>query len=814
MAFYLSLYRSNSIAMIRNYFKIAWRNLQKHKAFSFINIFGLAMGIAAFWLITLYVTDEWSYDRYNTKAERVFRVAQHGQWNGGKFDLAITSAPYAPTLKSEFPQVVDAVRIDAEGGGKITYGDKTITEGSMLLTDNSIFNIFSYPFLYGDEKNALAKSQTIVLTKTLAENLFGDASTALNKTIQVDGQPTTVTGVIADVPVNSHFTFKALRAFPADHMNGYGGNWGNSNLYTYVLLKNHDDYKAIEAAGGAFFNKHIKNDLGPMKFTMQLQPLTDIHLRSNLSYELGSNGNITYVYVFSITALLILIIAIINYVNLTTARSSIRVKEIGVRKVIGSDRKQLMVMFFAECILLTFIATLIAAAIIQFALPYFNQLSGKTLTLLQFGAVKTITAFAGFSLIAGVLSGIYPALFLSGFKTISAMKGQLGNQLSTILFRKSLVVFQFVITIVMIAGSCVIYQQLNYFQKRDLGFNKAQTLTFHVNNREVRGKVDALKQQLLLNPAIEAVGVAGNPIGNNNIGGGDFNLGPDGKPTSESKIVQNLQIDEDFIPTLQIKMAGGRNFSKNITSDVTDAILVNETLVKELGWKDAVGKRVRTGVNQQGKVIEQTIVGVVKDFNTYSLQHKIAPMTMELPTEAKDKDNLYIRIGRGNVQASLNYISKVYSTFDIENKAEFHFLDQNFAAQYQTEKKQGTILLIFTILAISIACLGLFGLVTFTAEQRVKEIGIRKVLGASVANIVSLLSTDLMKLVIIATMIACPVAWFAMDKWLQDFAYKININWWVFLLAGGGAALVALATVSVQATKAALNNPVKSLKSE
>jgi putative ABC transport system permease protein len=772
------------------------------------------MGIAAFWLIALYVTDEWSYDRYNTKADRIFRVAQHGQWNGGKFDLAVTSPPYGPTLKAEFPQVVDAVRIDPEGGSKITYGDKVINEGSMLFTDNSIFNIFSYQFLYGDAKDALSKPQTIVLTKTLAENIFGDAAEALNKTVILGDQPATVTGVIADVPVNSHFSFKALRAIPADYTKGYGGNWGNSNLYTYLLLKDHDDHKQIEAAGDAFFNKHIKNDLGPMRFTMELQPLTDIHLRSNLSYELGSNGNITYVYVFSITALLILVIAIINYVNLTTARSSIRIKEIGVRKVIGSDRAQLIVMFFSECILLTFISTLLAAAIIQFVLPYFNQLSGKSLILLQFGTLKTAVIFIGFSLLAGILSGIYPALFLSGFKTIPAMKGQLGNQLSTILFRKSLVVFQFVITIVMIAGSCIIYQQLNYFQKRDLGFNKAQTLTFHINNREVRGRVDALKQQLLQNPAIESVGVAGNPIGNNNIGGGDFNLGPDGKPTSESKIVQNLQIDEDFIPTLQIKMAGGRNFSKAITSDVKDAIIVNETLVKELGWKDAVGKRVRTGVDEKGKVIEQTIVGVVKDFNTYSLQHKIAPMTMELPAEAKDKDNLYVRISRGNVQASLDYISKVYSTFDIENKAEFHFLDQNFAAQYQTEQKQGTILLIFTILAISIACLGLFGLVTFTAEQRVKEIGIRKVLGASVGSIVNLLSTDLMRLVVIAILIASPIAWFAMDKWLQDFAYKITINWWIFLLAGGGAALIAFATVSIQSIKAALTNPVKSLRSE
>ncbi|MBD1392274.1 ABC transporter permease [Mucilaginibacter glaciei] len=801
--------------MLKNYFKIAWRNLQKHKAFSFINVFGLAVGIAAFWLITLYITDEWSFDRYNTNADKVFRVVQHGRWTGGKFDIAVTSPPFAPAMKAEFPQVVDAARVDAEGGGQITVGDKKISEGNMLFADNSIFNIFSYQFLYGDAQNALAKPQSIVLTKALAESLFGSAEAAFNKTIAVDNTPTTVTAIIDNVPVNSHFTFKALRALPADYTGGEA-NWGNFSIYTYLRLKEHDDYKRIEAASATFFSNHLKAGkagLGAMTFKLELQPLTDIHLKSNLSYELGSNGNITYIYVFSITALLILIIAVINYVNLTTARSSIRIKEIGVRKVIGSDRSQLMMMFFAESVLLTFIATIAAGVIIQFALPYFNQLSGKSLTLLQFGSVKTVLIFAGFSLFTGLLSGIYPAFFLSKFKTIAAMKGQLGNQFSTILFRKSLVVFQFVITIVMIAGSSVIYQQLHFVMNKDLGFNKAQTLTFHIS-KPVRGRVDALKQQLLQNPNIEAVGIAGNPIGNNNIGGGDFNLGPDGRSTGESKVVQDLMIDADFIPTLQIKMADGRNFSKENLSDVKDAIIVNQTLVNELGWKKPVGRLVRTGVGKDGKVISQTIVGVVKDFNTYSLQHKISPIVLSMPAETNDKDNVYVRIAKGNTPASLAYISKVYEGFDNENKAEFHFLDQNFAAQYQTEQRQGTILLIFTILAIIIACLGLFGLVTFTAEQRVKEIGIRKVLGASVASIVSLLSTDLMKLVVIATIIACPIAWYAMNVWLQDFQYKINISFWVFLLAGAGAALIALVTVGVQSVKAALTNPVKSLKSE
>jgi putative ABC transport system permease protein len=796
--------------MLRNYFKIAWRNLRKHKAFSLINICGLAIGVATFWLIALYVTDEWSYDRYNVKADRIFRVVQHGNWNGGKFNMAVTSAPYAPTLKKDYPEVEDAVRIDAEGGGKIMYGDKQMNEGGMCFTDNAIFNVFSYHFLYGDPNTALSKPQSVVLTKTLAEKLFGDASNALDKIILIENNPTTITGVINDVPANSHFTFTALRSFPAN----YTDRWGNSNLYTYLLLKDHHDFRKIEAGSDAFLKKYLLGDMGPMHYQIELQPLTSIHLHSNLDYELGANGNITYVYVFGMVALLILAIAVINYVNLTTARSSVRVKEIGVRKVIGSSKKQLMIMFFAESIMLTMIATLLAGVLIQFVLPYFNQLSGKNLVLLQFGLAKTTVAFLLFSLITGILSGLYPALLLSGFRTILAMKGQTGSLASTIIFRKSLVVFQFVTTIVMIAGSCIIYQQLRYMMNKDLGFNKAQVLTFHISDKSVRTKIAAIKSQLLQNPAIESVGIAGNPIGDNYISSGDFNLGPDGKINPESKIVEELIIDEDFIPTMQIKIAKGRNFLPTMGTDQTESIIVNETLINELGWRDAVGRMVRTGVDPQGRVITQKIIGVVKDFNTYSLQHKVDPMVLRMPANANDQDNLYVRVSKNNIPATLNYISKVYSRFDIENKAEFRFLDQNFAKQYQSEQKQGSILLIFTALTVFIACLGLLGLVTFTAEQRVKEIGIRKVLGASVTSIVALLSKDLMKLVLVATLIASPLAWFGMSKWLQGFAYRIDIQWWIFAIAGAAAILIAFITVGTQSVKAATANPAKSLKSE
>ena len=796
--------------MLQNYFKIAWRNLNKHKFFSLVNICGLAVGVAAFWIIALYVTDELSYDRYNEKADRIFRVVQHGKWGTGSFNLAITSAPYAPALKADYAEVEDAIRIDMEGGGKIIYNDKQIMAPDVSFTDKGFFNVFTYHFLQGDPNTALEKPHSIVLTKTLAQKIFGDISSALDQTVYFDkNDPIKVTGVIDDVPANSHFTFSALRSFNND----YTGRWNNANLLTYVLLKHADDYKKIEANSLAFYNKYLKTDLANIQYRMELQPLTSIHLHSNLQYDMGNNGNITYVYVFSIVALLILSIAVINYVNLTTARSAVRIKEIGIRKVIGSGKKQLMYMFFSESVLFTSLATAIALVLMQASLPYFNHLSGKSLDIWHFGVVKSILLFGSFALISGLLAGIYPAVFLSRFDTIPAMKGQLGNQSATILFRKTLVVFQFVITIVMIVGSCIIYQQLNYVQNKDLGFNKSQMLTFHIHSRDARTKIDAIKAQLLQNPLIKSVAAAGNPIGNNDIGETDFNIGPDGNTAPDTKIVEDLVIDEDFIPAMQIKLAQGRNFIKGKADSAQSAIIINSTLANEMGWKNPMGMRVRTGVDK-GVILWSTIVGVIKDFNTYSLQHKIAPMKLILPQSVNDEDNLYVRLSGKNIPAALDYLKLVYSRFDPENKVDYNFLDQNFAKQYQTEQKQGNLLLIFTILAISIACLGLFGLVTFTAQQRVKEIGIRKVLGASISNIVNLLTKELVLLVVIATLIASPIAWYSMSKWLQSFAYRVDMHWWVFIAAGAIAILIAFITVSARSIKAALANPVKSLRSE
>jgi len=805
--------------MIGNYLTIAWRNVKKYRVFSTINIAGLTIGLCAFWVIALYIADELSYDRYNKNADRIFRVVHYGEWSGGSFKLVPTAVPFAPALKADYPEIKDAMRIDAEGGGTLTVGAKKIKADDILFTDNSIFNIFSYHFLSGDAKTALATPQSIVLTKTLAEKLFGSAENALNKVVYFDKNFTnTVTGVISDVPTYSHFTFSALRSFPANFNDG----WGNFYVYTYVLLNKSSDYKSLQAKLPGFYNKHLKESLGSdVKYRMELQPLTSIHLHSNLDYELSANGDIKYIYIFSVIGLLVLIIAVINYVNLSTARSSIRVKEIGVRKVVGSGKKQLVAMFLAESVLLTFIAGVCACAITALILPYFNIVTGKTLNLWQFGKANTVAALFLFSLVTGIASGIYPALFLSSFRTIPALKGQTGSQGSNIFFRKVLVTFQFVITIALIAGSGIIYQQLQYTMNKDLGFNKNQTLSFHISNHSVRQQVPALKQQLLKNPLIQAAAAASNPIGNNNIGTNGFNYeleaakpGEQGKMSTSAKMAQDFMMDEDFVNTLQLKVKQGRNFSVNTPADKYTAVMVNETLVKEFGWKNPIGKKIQVDMPAEKNVKEVSVIGVVKDFNIYSLQHKIEPLILFLPPVANEEDNMYVRLSGSNIPAAIQYIKDTYKKFDAESDLDYSFLDANFARQYQSEQLQGNLIFTFTILAIFISCLGLLGLVTFAASQRTKEIGIRKVVGATVPSIVFMLSKDFVKLVVLAIIIATPIAWYALNKWLENFAYRVNISWVTFAVAGAIALLVALITVSIQAIKAAKANPVKSLKME
>lgn len=793
--------------MLRNYLKIALRNLLKHKIFSAINMVGMAIGLACFLLLALYVRDELSYDRYNANADRIVRVVQQAQWQGGNLNLAPTSAPFAEALKRDYPEVEKTVRFNPEGGGLITFGDKKVDVPAIFFTDPTVFDVFTFPFLYGDPGTALHNTQSIVLTKSVAENLFGDARKAVGKVVEFSNHfPNTVTGVIEDLPASSHLQFKALRSFP----DAYTGGWQQAELYTYLLLREGSKAETLSAKLPGFFSKYLKKEMGNVTYRLELQPLTSIHLHSHLDYEISPNGNARTVSIFAAVAALILLIAGINYVNLYTVRALGRTREIGVRKAVGSFRRQLVGQFLTEAMLMTGLAGLVSIGLVIIALPYFNQLADKSLTLRNWsGTLLTVVLF---SLLVGALSGLYPAIRMSEFRPVAALRGQSGSQQSTAGFRQSLVVFQFVATVALIACSGIVYRQMQFVRQADLGFNKTQVLTFHLDNEGVRERVEALKEALLESPLIESASAASNPIGNNNIGGTGMFFEQNGTFSPTPQMVQRFLVDPDYLSTLEIKLLIGRNFSESFSSDASGAVLINQTLARQLGPKP-VGKRVRYFIDQANHTAEARIVGVVRDFHTYSLQHKVEPLVLQMPA-ALDKDNMYVRIRSGNVTAALTHIQRVYRTFDPAATADFHFLDENFSKQYQAEQKQGDVLLMFTVLAIVIACLGLFGLVAFVAEQRTKEIGIRKVLGASVTSIVALLSRDFLKLVLIAIVIATPLAWYAMYHWLQDFAYRIEISWWVFALAGGLTILIALLTISFQSIKAALMNPVKSLKTE
>ncbi|MEO6639437.1 MAG: ABC transporter permease, partial [Ginsengibacter sp.] len=573
--------------MFKNYFKIAWRNLVKNKIFSFINITGLALSLAAFWYIALFIAQEFSFDRYHKNADRIYRLASHGNWEADKFDVTGTSGLTAKALKDDYPEVEETVRIDPEGGGIISYDDKRFKEDAVFFTDSTFFKIFKHHFLAGDPVNALAKPGAVVITKTLCNKLFADPETALNKIIYFDSNsPNVVGGVIEDVPENSHFTFHALRTMPAD----YKGDWGNFSIYTYVLLKKNADVNSLRAKMPAFIKKYFTANSLDISYSIEFQPLTSIHLHSHLSYELGENRKISYLYVLSIVGLLILIIAFINYTNITTARASVRLREVAVRKIIGSSRKNLVSLFLTESIVVILISAAVSIVLVILIMPLFNGLTGKHLSPWYFGGIYSVAALLIFSIIGGLIGGLYPALFLSGFKTIPALKNQVGNLSTQILFRKSLVVFQFTVTVVMIVASIIIYTQLSFVSHKDLGFNKKQVLTFHLDSRPLRKQFAALRSDLLQNPQIEAVASAGNPIGNNNIGMRDYSVEKNGVLDPHSNLAFALTIDENFIPAMQIKFMEGRNFLK--TGD-SNKVIVNEAFLRKQGWTNGVDKRIQ-----------------------------------------------------------------------------------------------------------------------------------------------------------------------------------------------------------------------------
>jgi putative ABC transport system permease protein len=804
--------------MFKNYFKTSWRYLMKHKTFSLINITGLSVGISICFIIMLFVNDELSYDRYNKNADRIVRVVFKADINGGKIFEANIMPPVAQAMKHDYPEVENATRLNAAGSPKVTYKNKSFKDDKLAFVDPSFLSIFTLPLIEGDAKTALLQPNTIVITKALAEKYFGNED-PLNKILSFPDNHETfkVTGIINKVPANSHFHFDMFGSMMSLNA-AKSVSWMESNFFTYLLLKPGFDYKKLEAKLPRMVEKYmgpqIQQSMGISlkqfitkgnNLGFALQPLTSIHLTSNSNYELDPPGNAMYVYIFGAIAIFMLLIACINFINLSTASASKRAKEVGVRKVIGSGQRQLIKQFLIESGMVVFIALLISFITIQLALPEFNNISGKNLS---FGFnIKIIASFIALGLLVSIIAGIYPAFFLSSFKPIIVLKGKLSANKSFGL-RSALVVFQFFISVGLIIATIVVWQQMKYIQNKKLGYDKEQLLT--IPNSYALGKNEKVyEQELLRDPrVINATISSYKPAGPSN--GGNALAYPEGHDNEIMKTVE-YHVDEQYIPTFGMQMAAGRNFSKEFATDST-AMIINAAAAKAFGWNimSAVGKTVIRENSDRGKNIPYHVIGVVNDFNFKSLHEPITPLLMTLEPDW----GLIFKVKTADIQGLLATMKKQWNAFNTDEPFTYTFMDDLYNKTYSTEIKTGTILNIFAVLTILVACLGLFGLATYAAEQRTKEIGIRKVLGASVTSVTKMLSKDFIKLVFIACLIAFPLSWWAMNKWLQSFAYRINISWWIFLAAAVAALFIALLTISFQAIKAAVANPVKSLRTE
>ena len=811
--------------MLKNYLKTAWRNLVKNKTFTIINIAGLAIGLSCFLLITMYVLDELSYDMYNTKADRIYRVNSDIRFGGTDLPLAVCSDPMGATLKKDYPEVEEFARFYASSGSKlIKKGNEWINEGAVTHADSTLFKIFTLPAIAGDVNTALNEPNTVVITESAAKKYFGSAN-AVGKTLETNDRNNTVykvTAVIKDIPKNSHFNFDFY--FSMDNVDYGFGNYLSHNFQTYVLLKKGTDYKAFNKN----FDQVIENYVLPQakqfmqitsmeefkkagnKLEYGLMPVTDIHLHSARFPELGVNGNAQYVYIFSVVAMFILLIACINFMNLSTARSANRAKEVGIRKVLGTEKKYLVGQFLTESTLVAFISLILALVIAWAILPLFNEIAAKEMKLQDFVDVKIIITILAIPLIVGAVAGSYPAFYLSSFQPIIVLKGKINAGFKRSFVRSGLVVFQFFISILLIIGTIIVYRQLDYIQTKNLGFNKDQVLVINGtgalnNNRE------AFKNEVAKMSGVKSAAFAGYlPVSNSSRNDNSYST----SAVMDSKTGFNMQtwtIDHDYITTLGMEIIKGRNFSREFGSD-SSAVIINESTAAILGFADPIGKKIYTSADMNSQnTISFTIIGVVKNFHFASLRETIGPLCFRLGNASWATA---FKVATTDVRRLVSQIETKFKTMAPGVPFSYEFLDESFDNMYRHERRVGKIAISFAILAIVIACLGLFGLATYMAEQRTKEIGVRKVLGASVQNIATMLSREFIVLVLIAAVVAFPLAWWGMHKWLQDFAFRVNIGWWIFVLAAFIAFLIALITVSFQAIRAAIANPVDSLRTE
>lgn len=794
--------------MLTNYIKIAWRNLQKDRFYSLLNIIGLTIGVTCGLLLLLYVTDELSYDKYHTNASRIYRIASQIREPDKSFGWTSTQAPVAKTLKQEYPFVENYVRFFPYGRLTFKQGEKRFYEDDIYAVDSTVFDIFSYKFIEGDPKTALNQPGNIVLTQRIAQKIFGSQS-ALGQSLRTnDTTSYKVTGVIENVPRHSHFTFNALLSASAREKTA--NDWGNFYVSSYIVLPENFDTSQLTSKFPQLYEKYMAPFFKKMgiKITYDLQPLADIHLHSKLEGE--SNGDIGYVYTFSAVAFFMLLIASINYMNLATARSAKRAKEVGLRKVLGSIRGRLMAQFLTESVMMTVMALVASLILVFFLLPYFNTVAGKEIEFNELLRPQFLLIALGIVIFTGFISGSYPAFYLSSFEPAAVLKGSF-NAKGGSFFRKVLVVSQFAISLIMLICTWVVYKQLSFMQNHDLGYDREQVLTINYQDNQPRARYGALRSALLANPNIRSVATASSPTSNI---GGRIIFSVETNAGLKEMAFKPMGIDQDYLKAMGMKIISGRNFSEDIPADTSNSVIINQAVVARMGWKQPLGKKILLGnlpQNGQPAPPMAKVVGVIKDFHQQSLYNPIDPMIIVYrPYNAV----IHIKIQPEDVEKTVAFIGEKWRETYPDRLFEYRFLDQDFESAYRADELRGRIFSAFSALTILIACLGLLGLATFTTEQRVKEIGVRKVLGASVSSVVLLLSRDFTKLVLYSFPIAIPIAWYAMSTWLQTFPYKTDISVWVFVGSCLLTLLICWSTVVYQSVKAAVRNPVKSLRAE
>jgi putative ABC transport system permease protein len=788
----------------KNLLKTTVRYIRKHVGYSLLNVLGLTLGITSALFLIIYVSDELSYDRYHEKADRIYRVSSKITETDDQFTWIVAQIPFGPQAAQDYPEIESFTRFINMPRALYKYEDKEYNEENFYYADSTVFDIFTFKLLSGEVKSAVKDPKKIVLTKTAAARYFGK-SDPIGKTLTEGANTYEVTGVIEDVPSNSHFRFDAITA--RNNLPKQIGSWGNFGVFTYLLLPQNLDVKAFETKIQGMYDAYMKQIFGPINIKIEyiLEPIKRIHLYSTNANEPEPTGSITYVYIFGIVAIFLILIAAMNYMNLATARSTRRARELGLRKVVGSRRSALVMQFLGESVALTLISLIISIILMIVLLPKFNLLAGKSFSPEILYSPVVLISLLGIVLITGIFGGSYPALFLSRFSPVTVLKGEITQGSAGSLFRKILVVIQFSISVAMIVCTLVVFRQLNYLKNKDQGFDQKNVVSLQLNNREMIRKYPLLKQLMLGNEDIKYVTSTNTPMGE---GSGKLVFNVETDQGMSQRGINFTVVDHDFVETLGIKIVQGRDFQKDMPSDTLNGVLVNETFVKRMGWSDPIGKKIEAG---DENTLRARVVGVIADYHQTGMYNEIESLLLAY----REFNNiLYIKLSGNNTEQTLSFIESKWKEVFPDQPFAYTYLSERFNRQFEADEKRGLIFTMFTILAILIACLGLFGLASYMVEQRTREVGIRKVFGASEGVVIRLISREFLILVTISIIIAVPAAYLIMSNWLENYIYRTSVGVPLLLLAAGLTLVITFITVGYKAYQASVMNPANAIRTE